>query len=147
MTADLLDYLPNDILTKVDRASMAVSLEARSPLLDHRLWELSARMSPDLLIREGKTKWPLRRALGNYVPTEIFDRPKTGFGIPIGEWLTADLRDWAEDLLAPECIESVGLLDEKAVRRTWALHCAGTADVEEQVWVALSLQNWALTRE
>ncbi|MDX9768274.1 MAG: asparagine synthase (glutamine-hydrolyzing), partial [Ectothiorhodospiraceae bacterium] len=122
MAQDMRDYLPGDILTKVDRASMAVSLEVRAPLLDHRVVELAWRMPIDLLLRDGEGKWPLRQLLYRHVPRSLVDRPKMGFGVPIDGWLRGPLRDWAESLLAPDRLRREGHLDVTTVRAVWQAH-------------------------
>jgi asparagine synthase (glutamine-hydrolysing) len=138
---DMLTYLPDDILTKVDRASMAVSLEARVPLLDHRVVEFAWRIPSHRLIAGGQGKRPLRAVLARYVPEALVDRPKTGFGIPVGEWLKGPLRPWAEDLLSPAAL-SDGLFDRVAVRRWFDEFLAGRRDAQHGVWALLQFQAW-----
>jgi asparagine synthase (glutamine-hydrolysing) len=139
---DLVTYLPGDILTKVDRASMAVSLEARAPLLDHRLVEFSFRVPSSLHLRNGEGKWLLRRVLERHVPRSLFERPKTGFGIPVGEWLRGPLRGWAEDLLDADRLRSTGLLEPEPIRALWQCHVRGEANAQYQIWPVLMLVAW-----
>jgi asparagine synthase (glutamine-hydrolysing) len=128
MFRDLTEYLPHDILTKVDRATMAVSLEARAPLLDYRLVEFAWRLAPALRARRGVSKWLLRQVLAPYVPVHLVDRPKQGFGVPIAVWLRGPLRPWAEDLLDERSLNGSGLLHARlwavlmfeAWRRAWS---------------------------
>ena len=143
MALDTLGYLPDDILHKVDRAAMAVSLETRVPLLDHRLVALAWRITPTLRVREGVGKWVLREVLARQVPRQLFERPKTGFGVPIGRWLRGPLRPWAEDLLSSEALRREGLLDETAVRRLWQAHLSGSGDDAFEVWPILMFRAWA----
>ena len=141
---DMQTYLPDDILTKVDRASMAVGLEARVPLLDHRIIEFAWRLPTSSLLASGKGKLPLRRILSRYVPTELFERPKTGFGVPIGEWIRGPLRAYVEDLLSEDSLRSVGLLAPAPVRRRLSEHLDGRRNWQYALWTVLMLQAWAL---
>jgi asparagine synthase (glutamine-hydrolysing) len=138
---DLATYLPGDILTKVDRASMAVSLETRAPLLDHRLVELSFRIPSSIHLRGGESKWLLRQILEKRVPRALFERPKMGFGIPLGDWLRGPLRDWAESLLTRVRLEEAGL-DPAAVRAVWERHLSGKENAQYLLWPVLMLTAW-----
>ena len=138
---DMATYLPDDILQKVDRASMAVSLEVRPPLLDHRLVEFAWSLPPHMRIRKGQTKWLLRRVLDRYVPRELLDRPKMGFAIPLANWLRGPLRHWAEDLLDPLSM-SGGLLDPAAVRKLWLEHVDGGRNRSGALWTILMFEAW-----
>jgi asparagine synthase (glutamine-hydrolysing) len=139
--ADYLQYLPDDILTKVDRASMACGLEVRVPLLDHRLVELAAALPRAALATGGVAKAALRRLAARRLPAALLERPKQGFGVPLAAWLRGGLRPWAEELLAPERLAAAGLLDPAAVRRCWAEHLAGQ-DRSGPLWAVLMLQGW-----
>jgi asparagine synthase (glutamine-hydrolysing) len=142
MFMDMTGYLPDDILTKLDRASMSVGLEARAPLLDHRLVELAWRIPTSIKARDGVAKWPLRQVLNRYVPPRLFDRPKKGFGVPVGEWLKGPLREWAEDLLDERHLREDGLLNVKAVRSRWRDHVTGARPWPEHLWDVLVFLCW-----
>jgi len=141
---DQLSYLPDDILVKVDRASMARSLEVRVPMLDHELVELSWRLPTSTLFADGSGKWPLRRVLADYVPAAIMDRPKMGFAVPIADWLRGPLRPWAEELLSERRVSDAGLLDATRVRALWAEHLTRAGDWHGtyDLWSVLMLQDW-----
>jgi asparagine synthase (glutamine-hydrolysing) len=145
MFKDALSYLPDDILVKVDRAAMAVSLEARAPLLDSRVAEYAWSLPFEAKIRGGKGKWLLRQVLKKYVPETMFDRPKAGFTPPINEWLRGGLKGWASDLLSPANLRTQGLLDERAIESLWARHQSGQTNAGTQLWTILMFQAW-LTR-
>lgn len=138
---DMVTYLPDDILQKVDRASMAVALEARPPFLDHRLVEFAWRLPQRFLIRDGRSKWLLRNVLDRYVPSELLERPKMGFGIPLAQWLRGPLRDWADDLIeAPDY--GGGLLSPAPARRLWAEHIGGRRNHAYQLWTLVMFEAW-----
>lgn len=139
---DTICYLPNDILTKVDRATMAVSLEARAPLLDRRIFEYVWTLPLSMKIRDGQGKWLLRQALKKYVPADMFDRPKQGFSVPVGEWLAGPLRDWAESLLNEGRLRQEGFLDPAMARLAWADHLEGRGSHPYRLWNILMFQSW-----
>ena len=139
---DMATYLPDDILTKVDRASMASSLEVRVPLLDHRIVEFAWRLPRSLKIRRGRGKWLLRQVLGRYVPPALTERPKTGFAVPLDHWLRHELRDWAEDLLAPQALADAAMLAPAPIRECWAEHLSGRRNRAPQLWPVLMFQIW-----
>ena len=135
-------YLPNDILTKVDRAAMSVSLETRIPFLNHQIAELAWRLPMNMKVRDGKGKWILRQVLYKYVPPGLMERPKSGFGIPVGDWLRGALRDWAEDLLDSYRIQKEGYLNHKVIHEIWQQHQSKRYDHSDKLWSVLMFQSW-----
>lgn len=142
MFADQSAYLPDDLLAKVDRASMATSLEVRVPLLDHRVVELAWRLPEAMRIRRGETKWALRRILESRVPREMWDRPKVGFTVPLEDWLRGPLAEWAGDLLASDRLERGGLFRARAVRRAWDQFRKERGELAPGLWAILTFEAW-----
>jgi asparagine synthase (glutamine-hydrolysing) len=142
MLADTVQYLPDDILVKVDRASMAVSLETRVPMLDHRLVEFAWSLPMSMKVRAGTGKWILKEVLKQYVPSGLIDRPKMGFDVPIDRWLRGPLRDWAEVMLDQSVLEEQGFFDAQMVRSLWDAHVSGKKSYHHELWPILIFQAW-----
>lgn len=142
MARDMLSYLPGDVMTKVDRAAMRVSLETRAPLLDHRVVEFALRIPVSLKLRNGASKWILRQVLHRHVPAAIVERPKMGFSVPIAAWLRGPLRPWAEELLEPTRLRDEGFLAPAVVGERWGQHVSGRFDWRFQLWNVLMFQSW-----
>jgi asparagine synthase (glutamine-hydrolysing) len=142
MFYDLTQYLPDDILTKVDRASMAVSLEVRVPLLDHDVVELAWKLPRSLKIRGRSQKWILKQVLGRHVPSALFERPKTGFGVPIGQWIRGPLNDWATDLLDETELAADGIFNPSVVADTRKAHGERRGNHDQRLWALLMFQSW-----
>jgi asparagine synthase (glutamine-hydrolysing) len=147
MLWDTLTYLPDDILTKVDRAAMNVSLETRIPFLDHRVAELAWRLPLNMKIKNGEGKWPIRQVLYNYVPKELIERPKAGFAVPVGQWLREPLYEWANDLLDESRIRKEGYFNPELVKNIWSQHLNKNYDWTPQLWAILMFQSWLETLE
>jgi asparagine synthase (glutamine-hydrolysing) len=147
MYLDLTSYLPDDILVKVDRAAMAVSLESRVPFLDQRIVEFALSLPLNMLRQNGQSKWPLRQILYKYVPRSLVERPKMGFGVPIDNWLRGELRDWAEDLLAERRLKHEGFFHSEPIRRAWKDHLSGRRNMQYLLWDVLMFQGWLATEQ
>ena len=145
MYVDVKTYLVDDIMTKVDRMSMAVSLEAREPLLDHRLLELAARIPSSLKLKGGRSKYLLRRMLERRLPRTIVDRPKQGFAVPLGEWLRGPLAPMVDELLLTPRFTDRGIFDTSSVARLWRDHRSGRVDHRHRLWSLVMLELWFRT--
>ena len=142
MAQDMRSYLPDDILCKVDRAAMGVSLETRVPFLDPAVISVSARLPTSMKVRDGQGKWALRQILYRQVPRHLIERPKTGFSIPLGDWLRGPLRPWADELLSPDALAVDDLLDPAPVLAAWQEHLSGRRDWTQKLWIILMFQAW-----
>lgn len=142
MYLDAITYLPDDILTKVDRAAMGVSLETRIPFLDHRIVEFANTLPIDFKIQSGQGKWLLRQVLYRYIPPALIERPKMGFSVPIGDWLRASMREWTESLLCSEQLQNQGFLNPKLIRQTWESHLSGEKNHQYPLWNIIMFQAW-----
>ena len=140
---DTMTYLPDDILTKVDRSSMAVSLEVRVPILDHRIVEFSWMLPKEIQLKKNQTKWILRQVLKKYLPEKLFNRPKMGFGVPLDSWLRKDLKDWASHLLSDEVFKKYDLLKKDDIQLMWREHQSTEKNWQYPIWNVLMLHSWA----
>ena len=142
MYLDSISYLPDDILSKIDRASMSVSLETRVPFLNHHVVEFANTLPLSMKIKDGESKWILRQLLYKYVPKDLIERPKMGFGMPIDIWLRGPLRDWAESLIEESRIKKEGFLNYEPIRKKWIEHISGKRNWQYHLWDILMFQAW-----
>ena len=142
MYIDIMSYLPDDLLVKVDRAAMAVSLETRVPFLDHKVIEFAWKLPLNLKIRDGQSKWLLKQVLYNYVPKKLIDRPKMGFGVPIDSWLRGPLKEWAETLLDESRLNQERFFNPGPIRKKWSEHLSGKRNWHHHIWAILMFQQW-----
>jgi len=142
MFMDTLNYLPNDILVKIDRAAMSSSLETRLPLLDHRVVEFAWRTPLNMKLKNNRSKWLLRQVLKKYLPENLIEGPKKGFSVPIAEWLRGPLKNWANDLLDEKLIFTQNYFSAKPIKIKWEEHLSGKQDWSKQLWTILMFQSW-----
>ena len=142
MAVDSVTYLPDDILTKIDRAAMSVSLETRVPFLNKEVIALAWKLPLKYKLRDGKGKWILRKILNKYVPRKLVERPKMGFDMPIDSWLKGPLREWVEDLINEKKLKEENLLNPVLVRKKWKEHLDGTSNWQDHLWNVLIFQQW-----
>jgi len=142
MYLDMVCYLPDDILVKLDRASMGVSLETRMPFLDHHVVEFACKVPLNMKIRNNQGKWLLRQVLYKYIPKEMIERPKMGFAVPIDSWLRGPMRDWAEDLLSSKRLKEGGFFKSEPIRKIWQAHLSGRGNYQHHLWNVLMFQAW-----
>ena len=142
MLMDTLNFMVDDLLVKVDRASMASSLEVRAPFLDPEVFAAAWRLPLDMRVRNGEGKWALRQLLYRKVPRKLIERPKMGFAVPLDDWLRGPLREWAEDLLSFTSLSNIPAVNEQAVRLMWKSHVQGRGHFAQQLWTVLQLSAW-----
>ena len=146
MWQDAIGYMQNDILTKVDRASMAMSLETRVPFLDNDVFQHAWSLPLDFKYHNGQTKYPLRKIISKYIPDELINRPKAGFAVPIDSWLRGELKDWADSYLNDTALKSSGILDVEKIKCIWKKHLKGDVNMQTPLWNVLMFQQWLLNK-